>query len=185
MGHDILFAAWYLLPAAIANSAPVFAAKLPLLAKWDTPIDGGQTWRGTPILGDHKTWRGLASGIVLATATLWLQQLLATHTSWAAAIASPVDYPALPTLVLGPLFAIGALGGDAIESFVKRRRGIVSGRSWVPFDQLDYIIGAIVATLPIVMASPAQYTWMLVVWFIMHLVGSYTGWLLHLKKDPI
>lgn len=185
MVHDILFAAWYLLPAALANSAPVFAAKLPLIAHWNTPIDGGRTWHGTPLLGHHKTWRGLVSGAIIATLALWAQQLLATHTDWAAAITAPIDYSSLPTLILGPLFALGALGGDAIESFVKRRRGIVSGRSWVPFDQLDYIIGAIIITLPIVTASPVQYLWMLIIWFIMHLAASYIGWLLHLKKDPI
>lgn len=184
MVQDILFAAWFLLPAALANIAPVLVAKLPLVAAWDAPIDGGKTFRGHDLLGPHKTWRGLVAGVALATLTLWLQQLLSQHIGRVHAL-SPFEYATLPTLLLGPLFALGALGGDAVESFFKRQVGIKSGGSWVPFDQIDYIIGAIIATLPVVVASLAQYAWMLVIWFIMHLLGSYIGWLLRLKKDPI
>jgi CDP-2,3-bis-(O-geranylgeranyl)-sn-glycerol synthase len=185
MLHDILFALWFLLPAAAANMAPVLTAAVPLLKQWDAPLDGGRTFRGVEIFGSHKTWRGLISGIILATITLYLQQALVTHTNWASFVADGLNYEALPTLILGPLFALGALGGDAIESFFKRQRGIQSGGSWVPFDQIDYIIGAIVASLPIFVATPSQYFWMLLVWFIMHLAFSYVGWLLKLKKQPI
>ena len=184
MINDILFAAWFLLPAAIANIAPVLVAKVPGLAAWDAPIDGGRMFRGHDLLGPHKTWRGFVAGIILATLTLCVQQLLSHDSGWVASF-SPVEYATLPTLILGPLFAIGALGGDAVESFFKRQSGIKSGGSWVPFDQIDYIIGAIIATLPVFVASAAQYAWMLGIWFVMHLLGSYVGYLLRLKKDPI
>lgn len=185
MLHDILLAFWFLLPAAFANAAPVFGAAIPFIKSWDAPIDGGRSFRGEQLLGAHKTWRGLISGILAATVILWLQQLAFTHTAWAQYLAGPVDYAHLPLFVLGPLFAIGALGGDAIESFFKRQRGIKSGGTWVPFDQIDYIIGAIIVTLPFIILSPAQYLWMLIVWFIMHLLFSYAGWVAGLKKEPI
>lgn len=185
MIHDIIFAVWFLLPAATANAAPVFAAAIPGLKKFDAPIDGGKTWHGHALLGPHKTWRGFAVGIVVATVILWLQTLAATHFGWAHDIAKPVDYAHLPILILGPLFALGALGGDAVESFFKRRFGITSGKAWVPFDQIDYIIGSIIVSLPIVILSPWQYLWMLIVWFGMHLLASYIGYRLGLKKDPI
>jgi len=185
MLNDILFALWFLLPAAAANAAPVFGAVLPGINKLDQPIDGGKTFRGKEIFGSHKTWRGLISGIIVATFILWLQQLAYTHTEWAHSLTANVNYASLPLFILGPLFGIGALGGDAIESFFKRQRGIKSGRSWLPFDQIDYIIGAILVSLPFAVASPPQYFWMLLVWFIMHLLFSYFGWLLGLKKRPI
>ncbi len=185
MLHDILFAIWFLLPAAFANAVPVFAAALPGLKKLDAPIDGGKTFRGHQLLGPHKTWRGIVSGILIATITLWVQQLLVAEYPWAAYIAGDVNYAALPVLILGPLFAIGALGGDAIESFFKRQRNIESGGKWIPFDQLDYILGSVLISLLFVVLSPAQYVWIFIVWFTVHIIASYIGFKLGLKKDPI
>lgn len=185
MLQDILFAIWFLLPAAISNATPVFAAALPFLKKFNAPIDGGKTWRGHPLLGPHKTWRGIITGIITATLILWIQQLLFGQFEWAQYLANDVDYSALPVLLLGPLFAIGALGGDAVESFLKRQRNIKSGGSWVPFDQLDYIIGSVIVSLLFVVLSPVQYLWIFVVWFLGHLLASFVGYKLGLKKDPI
>lgn len=185
MAMDILFAIWFLLPSAFANVIPILVAPIPGLRKFDAPIDGGKTWRGHELLGPHKTWRGIIAGIIIATITLWVQQLLVVHYNWAMTVADRVDYASLPVLILGPLFAIGALGGDAIESFFKRQRGIKSGKAWVPFDQLDYIIGSVLVSLFVVILSPWQYVWIFIIWFGMHLLFSYIGYLLGLKKDPI
>ncbi len=181
----IVFALWFLLPAGLANIAPVLSAHLPFLSRFNTPIDYGRSWRGQRLLGDNKTWRGLMSGIFIATVTLWLQQIATEHTSWAQYAAGSIDYSHLPVLLLGPLFAIGALGGDAIESFFKRRRGIPSGKAWVPFDQVDYIIGTIIITLPFALLSAIQYLIILFLWFGMHIIVCYIGWRIGLKKEPI
>jgi CDP-2,3-bis-(O-geranylgeranyl)-sn-glycerol synthase len=185
MLQDVLFAIWFLLPAAAANVIPIFAAAMPALKKYDAPIDGGKKWRGHEVLGSHKTWRGIITGIIIATLVLWAQQLLATNFTWTKFVTDGVDYAALPVLILGPLFAIGALGGDAIKSFFKRQRNIKSGGSWVPFDQLDYIIGSVLLSLFFVILTPIQYVWIFVVWFIIHLLASYAGFRLGLKKNPI
>jgi len=185
MAQDILFAIWFLLPAAVANMVPIFAAAITVLKKYDAPIDGGKTWRGHELLGPHKTWRGIIAGVIFATLVLWVQQLLAANFAWTDFVTDSVDYAALPVLILGPLFAIGALGGDAIESFFKRQRNIKSGGSWVPFDQLDYIIGSVLVSLFFVILTPMQYVWIFIVWFILHLLASYLGYLVGLKKDPI
>lgn len=185
MVHDILFAFWFLLPAAAANAAPVVAATIPWLKPFDWPLDGGRTFRGKELFGRHKTWRGIVSGVVVATLVLWLQQLLVRHTGWGQSAAQGVNYAAFPTLLLGPLFAFGALGGDAVESFFKRQHGIKSGASWLLFDQLDYVIGAIIVTVPFVILTPVEYSWMIIVWFFMHLLVSYIGWRLGIKERPI
>lgn len=185
MLQDILFAVWFLLPAAAANMIPIFAAATPALKKFDAPIDGGKKWRGREIFGPHKTWRGIISGILMATLVLWVQQLLAANFSWTQFVTNGLNYAVLPVLILGPLFAIGALGGDAIESFFKRQRNIESGGSWVPFDQLDYIIGSVLVSLFFVILTPIQYVWIFIIWFAVHLLASYIGYLIGLKKDPI
>lgn len=165
--------------------APIGASKIPGLARWETPMDGGLTFRGKQLLGPHKTWRGFASGIVVATLTFWVQQLLFHHFEWIRTISDGVDYATLPTLLVGPLFGIGALGGDAVKSFFKRQVGVPSGHSWIPFDQIDYIVGTVVLTLPFVKLHSTQYLLILLVWFVLHLVASYIGWLLKLKDAPI
>lgn len=185
MAQDILFATWFLLPAAMANVAPVFAAAIPQLKKYDMPIDGGKKWRGKEILGSHKTWRGIISGIIAATLTLWLQQILFERFDWAKYASANLNYSELPLLILGPAFAIGALGGDAIKSFFKRRFSIKSGESWPPFDQLDYIIGSILITLPFAVLSISQYLWIVIIWFVTHLVVSFIGYKIGLKDAPI
>lgn len=183
--HDIAFALWFMLPAAYANVAPIFFARFPAVKAWDTPLDFGKIFQGRPIFGPHKTWRGLISGILIATIFLWLEQLIAAHASWAKNFTAGIDYPALPTLILGPLFGLGALGGDAVESFFKRRHGTKSGKSWFPFDQLDYIVGALIVSLFFVVLSMRQYIFIVIIWFGLHLAGTYVGWRLGLKDQPI
>ncbi len=39
---------------------------------------------------------------------------------------------------------LGAVLGDIFESFIKRRLGIERGKDWYPYDNIDYITGAIV-----------------------------------------
>jgi CDP-2,3-bis-(O-geranylgeranyl)-sn-glycerol synthase len=98
-----------------ANSAPVIAAwAAGPRASW--PLDAGATLPdGRRVLGAHKTWRGLAAGVVLAGCLA----------------------PVLG-LTIGACAAFGAAAmiGDALSSFAKRRLGCQPG-AWIPgLDQL-------------------------------------------------
>lgn len=185
MLHDIVIALWFFIPAGMANIAPVLAVKIPWIKRFDAPIDGGRTLGGKRLLGANKTWRGILAGMVLAAFTLALQQAIVASSPQFAHFLWPVNYAAMPTLLLGSLFAIGALGGDAIESFFKRQLDIRPGTAWVPFDQIDYVIGAILATAPIVHLSWQQNAWAIVLWVGIHFGAAYVGYLLKLKKTPV
>lgn len=185
MIREVLLALWFFVPAGVANAVPVLAAKIPGLRHLEAPMDFGKTYRGMRVFGAHKTWRGFIVGIVMATLALWLQQLLAMHFQWARTISVPIDYTQLPVLVLGPLFAIGALGGDAIESFFKRQRHVPPGHGWFPFDQIDYIIGGALITAPFIRLTVWQYGWLILLWLIAHVIVSYIAYLLKLKERPI
>lgn len=185
MIHDVLLAFWFMLPAAVANGTPILAARIPGLNHWDTRLDFGKRFHGKPLLGSHKTWRGIVSGMVIATLVLWIEQVLAAHFSWSRHFTDGIDYQHLPTLLLGPLFGLGALGGDAIESFFKRRHGTRSGESWMPFDQLDYIVGAIIVSLPFVILSARQYLLIIIMWFALHIASTFVGYKLGFKEQPI
>src|SRR4051794_37558808 len=122
MLKEIFFALWFFAPAGAANVMPILVAPIPWLKRFNAPMDFGLAFRGKRVLGSHKTWRGLISGVLAALLALWLQQLMVAHIGWLHEWTRQVDYASLPTLILGPLFGLGALGGDAIESFFKRQR---------------------------------------------------------------
>ena len=182
---ELFFALWFFLPAAIANMMPIFAAHWKAIEKYDLPMDLGHSFRGKRIFGSHKTIRGLVVGIIFATLVLWLQQLAVRYVPFVAHLTDQVDYTNLPVLILGPLFGLGALLGDAIESFFKRQVGIKPGDGWFPFDQTDYIIGGAVATMPFVQLSILQYIWLVVLWLIIHVISTVIGYKLGLKDKPI
>jgi CDP-2,3-bis-(O-geranylgeranyl)-sn-glycerol synthase len=169
----------------LANIAPIPASKISWLKKYDAPMDFGKTYRGKRIFGAHKTWRGLIVGIIVATLVLWLQQLAVEHFAWAASLSGQVDYAQLPTLILGPLFAIGALGGDAVESFFKRRHNIPPGGTWFPWDQLDSVLGTAIVILPYIVLSAWQYAFLIVVMPFLHVISTRIGYLVGLKDRPI
>jgi CDP-2,3-bis-(O-geranylgeranyl)-sn-glycerol synthase len=135
--HAVLEVLWLFLPAYLANMSPVLVQGwFPGLA---VPIDGGRSFRGKRIFGDHKTWRGLLAGIVVGTAVYELQRWL--HGAGVATGLALLDYPAQP-LLPGFLLGLGTGVGDAIKSFFKRRVDIAPGASWPVFDQLDFLAGA-------------------------------------------
>jgi CDP-2,3-bis-(O-geranylgeranyl)-sn-glycerol synthase len=79
----------------------------------------------------------------------------------------------------------GALIGDALESFFKRRAHVKPGHSWFPFDQLDYIVGGLVFLYPFARPSFAVVLWILFLYFGLHLIVSYIGYKLGFKNKPI
>lgn len=164
--------------------SPVLANKVPLLNRWETALDFGKSYRGKRIFGDNKTWRGLVMGMIAASVIIAVQKYYFSHSLWILEH-SAFDYRPTHIWLLGPLFGIGALLGDAVESFIKRQINIRSGDSWYPFDQLDYIVGGLVFAAPIVVLTPRLAFYVFVAYFGLHLVTSYLGYLLHLKDKPI
>ncbi|HEY2003621.1 MAG TPA: CDP-archaeol synthase [Candidatus Saccharimonadia bacterium] len=182
---DAFVALWFFLPAGAANGIPVLVAHAPVLRKWDAPMDGGAMFHGQRLLGSHKTWRGFIAGLVASTIVLWLQQLIVAHTGLSVVFGHAINYAQLPTLVVGPLFGIGALGGDAVESFFKRQRNLPPGSGWFPFDQIDYIIGGAILTAPFVSLTLGHYLLLFGMWLLIHLVVSFLAFKAHLKERPI
>lgn len=133
----ILKVIWFLLPAGVSNMAPVFAAKL--FPRFSLPVDLGKSLGGIRIFGDHKTYRGFISGIIAATVIFGLQVFLFGRFQFIRDI-SLFNYQNVPFL-LGPWMGFSSLLGDSLKSFFKRRRKVPPGKSWFPFDQIDWILG--------------------------------------------
>ncbi len=136
----IVQAFWIVIPIYVANASAVIVGG-------GTPIDFGKKWKdGRRILGDGKTWRGLFSGTFLGMTAGFGLTVAASYLSASGyGFLGLTDFEGFPSMIL-ILFSLcfGALLGDVIESFFKRRIGRDRGQDWIPFDQLDFIVGALI-----------------------------------------
>lgn len=139
---------YLLLPAYCANMAPPFVK---YWRGWNRPIHSA--W-----LGDHKTVIGFALGTVMAVLTAYAQSRLEIGISllWRPDV----------WLAVGMAQGLGAMGGDAIKSLFKRRIGVAPGRPWVPADQLDFVVGALIPLSFLVPLSLSDIVVMLVFTFV-------------------
>lgn len=120
---------YFMAPAYFANMAPPFVR---YWKGWNRPIHARA-------LGSHKTVVGYAVGVLAAIAT----------TATQAAIDAPfalLDYAHWPWL--GLAFGVGAMTGDSVKSYFKRLLGVPPGARWIPFDQLDFALGALLFAGP-------------------------------------
>lgn len=169
-------ALWIMLPAYLPNSAAaVFGG--------GTPIDLGRTFSdGRRVFGDGKTYRGFFGG-VLSGVLVGLVEILA-------ASAFGLDMLPRHTILSVILLATGALLGDLIKSFFKRRLGKERGESWIIADQYDLVIGSLLLvllvypewlveniTLPILV-------WIIILTPLLHRVVNIIGYYIGVKEVP-
>ena len=176
----ILQGLYFMLPAYIANMAPVFAEKFGVLKFLARPVDGGRTWRGQPIFGAHKTWRGFLVGVAAAIVIVWLQYFLYLFPIFQKI--SLLNYLKINPWLLGFLMGFGALFGDLVKSFFKRRIKIAPGAPWIPFDQLDFVLGALIFAAPICFPSWSAVIVILLASPVLHLATNNIGYLLRVKS---
>ncbi len=180
----ILFGLWFFLPAGAANVTPILAAKLPVLSNLAYPIDCNKKVRGQRILGDHKTWRGLIVGLISGTIVAILQMIL-VYSFPQVFYFVPSEYFYANPIILGLLLSFGALFGDMVKSYFKRQIGIPEGKSWLGFDQIDYVLGGIIFSFMYLPFPGSFYFLIAIEWIGMHFLFSYLGYLLSLKATPI
>ncbi len=131
----VVVAVWAMLPAYIPNNVAVVAGG-------GTPIDHGRTLAdGERILGDGKTWRGTAVGTVAGILLALVLNQVQGGVTWMIGVE-------VPTFPLHAAFALasGAMFGDILASFGKRRTGRERGASFPVVDQLDFVIVALLLT---------------------------------------
>ncbi len=174
----ILQALYFMLPAYFANMAPVFATKI-FGNKLALPIDFNKTYKGKPILGKNKTWRGLIAAIIAGILVALLQKYLYNFTFFKQL--SILDYARISCLVFGFLFGFGVILGDAVKSFIKRRQNLKPGAKWFPWDQLDFL-GALVLIHLVYIPSWAITILIIVISPFLPLITNWLGYKLKIKK---
>ena len=172
-------ALWFILPAGLANIAASLSRFLPVPS---TPIDGNRLWRQKPIFGAHKTWRGLICGALIGQAVYTVQIYLYRFDFFRSI--SMLDYTK-HLFILGLLLGLGALVGDLVKSFFKRRANIPPGHTWLPFDQVDYTIGAIIFGSCIFFPGWPKSIFIVVFGFVLHILFNFCAFVLGLQKNEL
>lgn len=178
---------WLLLPAYVANAiATIPRGRGP-------PMDFGRVWKwdGRRVFGPSKTWSGfLFAGFVAIPVGLLEAGLI---------LMAPPDLQIVPQLAPSVLAAIpvvailtfGAMTGDAVGSFAKRRLGRESGSRTIFLDQLPFVLVPIalgVAFYPSLFLGVFD-GWEAVLWLLVYTLGlhalfNWVGFKTGLKKVP-
>jgi CDP-2,3-bis-(O-geranylgeranyl)-sn-glycerol synthase len=165
MSRILLLDFLLLLPAFIANAAPVLAKNIPYLRA--DPVHPA-------VFGKNKTWRGFLAAVaggMLTAAVLHAAGLGASI---------PLYSTLLSALCVGALLGFGAIAGDMIESAIKRRIGIPPGGALPFWDGADHIIGALLVLSPLYVPNIWNIVLLLVIAPVLSLaanLGAYwLGW---------
>jgi CDP-2,3-bis-(O-geranylgeranyl)-sn-glycerol synthase len=102
-----------------------------------------------------------------------------TWIAWDGAIVTSAGW--LPT---GLRFGFGAMAGDAAKSFFKRRLAIEPGRPWIPFDQLDFAIGALLLADPLAGLGWSDIVVILLVTFAGDIAVNRIAYALGVRETP-
>lgn len=166
---QILDAIWFILPAYVANGAPVIASHI---VRHRHPMDFGLKFiDGRRVFGDSKSWEGFLFGIALGTVVASLQYLFCGK----------------PLLILrGFVLSVGALLGDCVGAFIKRRLGIPPGKPAPLLDQLSFLVVAIAFTSALNLCTLTAYQLLILILLtpILHVLANTIAYLLGLKNVP-
>ncbi len=178
----VLKSIYFIVPAYFANMAPVIAKKLHILKEMNKPIDGNAKLEdGKPIFGKHKTYRGFIVAVITGIIFAFLQKTLYQLQFFQSI--SIVDYSR--PLFLGFLLGTGAITGDLLKSFFKRRISVRPGQPFIPFDQTDFVLGAYLFVVPFYYQSISWQLFLSSVFvsFFLHILVNHIAFYLNIRKE--
>jgi CDP-2,3-bis-(O-geranylgeranyl)-sn-glycerol synthase len=162
----------FILPAYCANAMPV-------LAGGGKKMDFGKNFLdGKRIFGNNKTFRGFFFGWSIGIGVGLVEGLVFGFQ----------NYPVLFSL----LIPLGALLGDLTGAFIKRRIDIAPGGLLPIVDQVDFVVGAIVFSLPLNLIGwqlGAAAFWQVALTALLitppiHLFTNFLAYKMKLKRNP-
>ena len=176
LGFFALKCFYFMLPAYFANMAPVIVKRINF---FNCPIDFNRKFNNNPILGSHKTFRGFIFGIIFAVIAAYAQFLIYRQELFRSL--SFFDYDGW--LLLGFLMGFGALTGDAVKSFFKRRLGIKPGAKFIPFDQTDFVAGAVAFTAIFFDVTLKVFAVSLLLTFALHIMVNHLAFYMKIRSE--
>jgi len=159
--QDLVSALYIIVPAYCTNGAPVIFGGGP-------PVDLGKCFSdGNRILGDNKTVRGILSGLAVGAIVGAFGYYLFSKTLFLIAF----------------LASVGALLGDLVGAFVKRRLRIKAGDPLPGVDQLDFVLGALLFVSSVYRLSLGAVVILLFVTPPIHFLTNVAAHYLGLKRN--
>jgi len=152
------------------------------------PIDRGRNFiDGRRILGDGKTVRGALGGILCGTLAS-LAEVVVVNLFLAGFFTFSLN---LLHALFGFVISVGAVSGDLLGAFIKRRLGLPRGASAPGLDQLGFIVVALALAWVFLrfVNLGGEVTWLMVAVILVmtpfiHLLSNYVGFRLGKKKEP-
>lgn len=171
-----------IVPAYMANS---FA----LLLGGGKPLDMGKNFiDGKRIFGEGKTLNGAIFGTIFGFLGYLIELMLLSRITFPTSfyIQSKIYY----FILFGFLIAAGAVVGDLVGAFIKRRVGLPRGAPAPILDQLDFISFSLLLAylfnifFDLVTIDIYLVFTILISTFIAHRVGCYIAYKTGKKKEP-
>jgi len=156
---------------------PPLARKANLFNFLDRDVDFGRKFLGQPILGSHKSWRGVVLGILVGFLAALMQSCL--YQFPAIQKISFLDYGQINIFLFGFLISAGAIFGDLLFAFIKRRLKLRPGTRFLPWDQTNYVIGVAIFLTAIFKIEIMVWLTLFILTFLLHIIFNRLGY--HLK----
>ena len=115
----------------------------------------------------------------MGTLVFWLQRYVHSIGFQKFALIDYSDF----SLWLGFCLGLGAILGDLVKSYYKRKDKIPPGERWIPFDQLDFVVGGIIGSFFIYVPTAEVVLILVVVSFFLHIAATRVGYWLGIRKE--
>ena len=166
MDSEVLNAIFFVFPTMFANVTP-------MLFGGGLPIDFRKNFFDKRrILGNNKTIRGLIAGVLGGF-------LMGLFSSWWLTQIIQVDFPI--HIANGFFQGLGAIIGDSVGSFIKRRINIPPGGSLPLMDQAGYMVFGLLLGM---IGAPFPWTYWVIILplaTIVHLAANAVGYSIGVK----
>jgi len=147
----------------VANGTPIVLRYL-MRGTFSYPIDSGRLFVDNKrLFGKTKTWRGLIGSLLFTGLFAWLLGF---------------------DLETGFLIAAGAMGGDMLSSFIKRRLGIPSSAQAPLLDQIPESLVPLVLVSQTFQLSADTLLVLVSIFFTLDIVLSQLLYKLGIRRKP-